>query len=458
MPKPLPPVHALQNRFVSPDELAAFKHEFAPSISLCTRLSKEQRIDFSQNFALAAYLHANRQPVHMVLAALGHDLRGEGGQFKEAFIESLGPRRGKRKPQTGELQARVDNLMMAFNQQLHTRSTDVNWRMLSRAHVEPESEEAVVMRGAHMLFSPYDEWRDPEFALMARRWYIPALYHLQHHRLFRDLEGRAFEVEHPKTFGTLSAFSEEHAQKVRSKLAPFIDSLKQRLSEQGLVEGRDYDFQERPKRAVSIDAKMREKSLELEHVPDLYGFRIILHHPERSEPTARERSALVQRCYTVANVVKTLIAINQDVYIKDWDNVDDYIANPKPALSTAVELARGSELPKGCQVINIPFIHAGVHVPIPGKGKHALGHIELQILTREMHDNNEFGGGARTEYKFKEPDPATRAFFTVLAHHRLSASEDKVTSEYESAVRAAKKIEARRENSSRHPRKTLGGD
>ena len=113
----------------------------------------------------------------------------------------------------------------------------------------------------------------------------------------------------------------------------------------------NYELSGRTKHIYSIYKKMQRKHVDIQHIYDVIALRIIV-------PT-------IEDCYTILSVVHA-----------KWEHIpnefDDYVANPKP---------------NG---------YRSIHTAITGPGGR---NVEIQIRTREMHDESELGVAAHWRYK-----------------------------------------------------------
>ena len=132
-----------------------------------------------------------------------------------------------------------------------------------------------------------------------------------------------------------------------SYIQTFIETLQSELVKAGIKA----EISGRPKHIYSIWKKMKRKDLEFEYIFDVRAVRVLVDD--------------IPNCYTALGIVHTL-----------WPYIagefDDYIATPKDN--------------------NYQSIHTAVIGP---EGKV----MEVQIRTREMHENSELGVAAHWRYK-----------------------------------------------------------
>jgi len=184
-------------------------------------------------------------------------------------------------------------------------------------------------------------------ALETREVFAPLANRLGLWQLKWELEDLAFRFLQPDDYRRLaSALAEKRADRERyiTELCRLLESIMHAAGIDGEVYGR-------PKHIYSIHRKMERKHLSFEQVFDLRAVRIV---------TAR-----IEDCYAVLGLVH-----GRFPYIPG--EFDDYIATPKDNFYRS--------------------IHTAVFGP---EGKP----VEVQIRTREMHDQAELGLAAHWRYK-----------------------------------------------------------
>jgi len=162
-----------------------------------------------------------------------------------------------------------------------------------------------------------------------------------------EMEDLAFRALEPQVYKKIAKLLEEK----RSEREAFIEDFTSRLEVLLQQQKVDAKVQGRAKHIVSIWRKMQRKNLEFHELFDVRAVRVLVES--------------VADCYAVLGVVHTT-----------WQHVprefDDYIANPKEngyqSLHTAV-VVEGSKM------------------------------IEVQIRTRQMHENSEIGVASHWRYK-----------------------------------------------------------
>ncbi len=184
-------------------------------------------------------------------------------------------------------------------------------------------------------------------ALETREVFAPLANRLGLWQLKWELEDLAFRFLQPDDYRRIaSALAEKRTDRER-----YITELCRTLEMLMRAAGIDGEVYGRPKHIYSIHRKMERKQLSFEQVFDLRAVRIV---------TAR-----IEDCYAVLGLVH-----GRYPYIPG--EFDDYIATPKDNLYRS--------------------IHTAVFGP-EGKA------VEVQIRTREMHDQAELGLAAHWRYK-----------------------------------------------------------
>jgi GTP pyrophosphokinase len=184
-------------------------------------------------------------------------------------------------------------------------------------------------------------------ALETREVFAPLANRLGLWQLKWELEDLAFRFLKPDDYRRLAtALAEKRADRERY-IVELCRSLEEMMHAAG-IEGEVYG---RPKHIYSIHRKMERKQLSFEQVFDLRAVRIV---------TTR-----IEDCYAMLGLVH-----GRYPYIPG--EFDDYIATPKDNLYRS--------------------IHTAVFGP-EGKA------VEVQIRTREMHDQAELGLAAHWRYK-----------------------------------------------------------
>ncbi|MGF1763105.1 GTP diphosphokinase [Aliivibrio kagoshimensis] len=177
--------------------------------------------------------------------------------------------------------------------------------------------------------------------------YAPLANRLGIGQLKWEMEDYAFRYQHPDTYKKIAKQLSERRIVREEYISDFVHDLLEEMD----VSNIDADVSGRPKHIYSIWRKMQKKNLDFDELFDVRAVRII--------------AAKLQDCYAALGLVHTK-------YRHLPNEFDDYVANPKP---------------NGYQ-----SIHTVVLGP---EGKT----IEIQIRTKQMHDDSELGVAAHWKYK-----------------------------------------------------------
>src|SRR5690606_28316945 len=205
------------------------------------------------------------------------------------------------------------------------------------------SRQLARMRAAQDL--PGEEQR--ALAQLTRDIHAPLANRLGIWQLKWELEDLAFRALEPDTYRRIAhELDESRADRER-----YIESVKAQLGRALAVHGLAAEISGRPKHIYSIWRKMQKKQLPLDKLYDLRAVRVMV--------------ADVAACYAALGVVHSL-------WVPVPGEFDDYIARPKPdgesSMDTAVVGPEGRTL-------------------------------EVQVRTREMHEQAELGVAAHWRYK-----------------------------------------------------------
>jgi len=177
--------------------------------------------------------------------------------------------------------------------------------------------------------------------------YAPLANRLGIGQLKWELEDLAFRYLHPDTYKRIAKLLDEKRIDRERYINEFVAKLRASLQEAGIKA----DVYGRPKHIYSIWRKMQKKNLDFSELFDVRAVRVITDR--------------LQDCYAALGVVHT-----------NWKHIprefDDYVANPKP---------------NGYQSIHTVVLGA--------EGKT----VEIQIRTRQMHEDAELGVAAHWKYK-----------------------------------------------------------
>ena len=182
--------------------------------------------------------------------------------------------------------------------------------------------------------------------------YAPLSGRLGIQSLKEELEELSFEVINSKARKVIL----EKLQSLAADSSKMISGIQKELSKEILRNKIEFSIEGREKKPYSIWHKMERKSISLEQLSDIYGFRIILNS--------------IDDCYRIIGIVH-----------QKWNAIPgrfkDYISTPK---------------------IND---YQSIHTTILGPENNR---IELQIRTTNMHDIAERGVAAHRNYKDKNLD------------------------------------------------------
>jgi len=165
---------------------------------------------------------------------------------------------------------------------------------------------------------------------------------------FRDeLEDLAFAELHPEARNTVKARLDSKQELSRELVVRIADEIKKRLAEVGI----DAWVSGRTKKPYSIWKKMERKSISLEQLSDIYGFRVVVD--------------TVDDCYRALGILHSTWPVVPGRF-------KDYISTPK-----------GNN-------------YRSIHTTVVGPERER---VEMQIRTLEMHEVDENGVAAHWFYK-----------------------------------------------------------
>jgi GTP pyrophosphokinase len=246
----------------------------------------------------------------------------------------------------GELHLPAD---WSASQGLHGEQAETLRKMLLAIAADPRlvvarlAEQLVVLRHARAL-PPAQQYR---VALETREILAPLANRLGIWNLKWELEDLAFRYLEPAEYHRIAdALAERRVDRER-----YIEAVRATLSSELRAAGITAEVHGRPKHIFSIARKMRQKGVGFEQLYDVRAVRIVV--------------ATVADCYAALGVVHGL-----------WHYIagefDDYIATPKDNA------------------------YRSIHTAVTGpKGKS----LEVQIRTRDMHEQAELGVAAHWRYK-----------------------------------------------------------
>ena len=194
---------------------------------------------------------------------------------------------------------------------------------------------------------PFPEQRRREIASETLQILAPIAHRLGIWRIKWELEDRSFKYLEPDIYKQIYAL----VQRTRGERSTMVSNAIETLGERLKAEGIPAEINGRPKHFYSIYQKMLKQGLKFDQLHDLIALRVIC-------PTEGD-------CYHALGVVHSLWLPVPEMFA-------DYIAKPKPN--------------------NYQSLHTKVLGPSGDP-------IEVQIRTREMHRDAEFGIAAHWRYK-----------------------------------------------------------
>ncbi|MDR2606073.1 MAG: RelA/SpoT family protein, partial [Oscillospiraceae bacterium] len=185
--------------------------------------------------------------------------------------------------------------------------------------------------------------------------YAPIAHRLGMQKIKWELEDRSIKYLDPEAVEEIEKFLEEQSATLQEVMRKVREKIEEKLKEENI----DAEVQNRLKHLYSIYRKMYSQNKGLREVHDLCAFRVIIDNG------ADGKTSTTGDCYQVLGVLGTAFHPVPGKY-------KDYIANPKP---------------NGYRSIHNTYI-----------GKTGIL-FEIQIRTREMHTNAEYGVAAHWKYK-----------------------------------------------------------
>jgi GTP pyrophosphokinase len=188
-------------------------------------------------------------------------------------------------------------------------------------------------------------------ALETDEIYASLAYRLGMHNVSGELQDLAFPYLHPREYEWLLSTAEErYAERMR-----YLEEIKPQVKK--VLEDHDIkplDIEIRAKRYSSLYKKLLKRDMDIDRIHDLVAMRIIV--------------ATLPECYAALGVI-------HEAWPPLPRRIKDYIAMPKPNA------------------------YRSLHTTIIGPGGKR---VEIQIRTKEMHDENEYGVAAHWLYKQKK--------------------------------------------------------
>ncbi len=178
--------------------------------------------------------------------------------------------------------------------------------------------------------------------------YAPIAYRLGIRKLNRQLEDLAFPFVYPKEFNRTASLSKERSKEDLGQLNKFQKSVRKILVKKGVTE---FSVDYRMKTLYSLFRKLQRKEWNIENVYDISALRIVV--------------SSIEDCYKILGII-------HGTWRPLPGRIKDYIAFPKPngyrALHTTIFTGYGNV-------------------------------VEIQIKTKEMHREAEYGIASHISYK-----------------------------------------------------------
>ena len=212
---------------------------------------------------------------------------------------------------------------------------------------------------------PFPEKRKREIAAETLYIFAPIAHRLGIWRVKWELEDRSFKFLEPEIYKQIYS----KVQKTRSERSLLVQNAMRELRERLQSEGITGEVNGRPKHFYSIYQKMLKQGLQFDAIHDLIALRVVCNS--------------VGDCYHALGMVHSLWKPLPDMFF-------DYIAKPKPNN------------------------YQSLHTKVLGPGGDL---IEVQIRTREMHREAEYGIAAH--WRYKASDQPTQDFGDKLRWLRL---------------------------------------
>ena len=235
------------------------------------------------------------------------------------------------------------------NQSVNPQQAD-NLRRMLLAMVE-DVRAVVIKLAAQICYLREVKNADEETRVLAAKEtnaiFAPLANRLGIGQLKWELEDLAFRYLHPQLYKQIAGLLEERRLDREQYMQDFVGAVRQKMAEANI----QAEVYGRPKHIFSIWKKMQKKQLAFDQLFDIRAVRVITDR--------------VQDCYAALGIVHT-----------SWRHLpkefDDYIATPKQ---------------NGYQ---------SIHTVVLGPQGRP---VEIQIRTRQMHEDSELGVAAHWRYK-----------------------------------------------------------
>jgi guanosine-3',5'-bis(diphosphate) 3'-pyrophosphohydrolase len=193
--------------------------------------------------------------------------------------------------------------------------------------------------------------KQKRIALETDEIYSSLAYRLGMHNVSGELQDLAFPYLHPREYEWLLSTAKEQYAKRAAYLEKIKPQIKKVLLDHDIL---PLDIEIRAKRYSSLYKKLLKRDMDIERIHDLVAMRIIVE--------------TLPECYAALGVI-------HEAWAPLPRRIKDYIAMPKPNA------------------------YRSLHTTIIGpEGKR----VEIQIRTKEMHDENEYGVASHWLYKQKK--------------------------------------------------------
>ncbi|WP_374764952.1 RelA/SpoT family protein [Yunchengibacter salinarum] len=189
-------------------------------------------------------------------------------------------------------------------------------------------------------------------ALETMEIYAPLAERIGMHEMKDELEHLAFEHIDPEAMASINARLHHMIEQDPDLERNMVEALKDLMAENGL----DVEISSRIKRPYSIWRKMDRQNIPFEQLSDVLAFRVIVDQP--------------MTCYKALGII-------HQTYAMVPGRFKDYISMPKRNL------------------------YRSLHTTVMGPHKRRL---EIQIRTRQMHAEAEYGVAAHWQYKASDHD------------------------------------------------------
>ncbi len=208
--------------------------------------------------------------------------------------------------------------------------------------------------------------------------YAPLANRLGVSAIKNELEDLCFQYLYPDDYARITRDLTARKENHERYLKRIIAEVSEALHEAGI----EAEVNGRGKHAYGVWRKMQRKRSDVEHIYDVLGVRIIVPSDDAEEREEGSRSVGIRNCYAALGVIHSL-----------WRPIaaefDDYIANPRNG------------------------IYRSLHTAVTGP---ELRPVEVQIRTRRMNEEAEYGIAAH--WRYKEDRPANKLLLEKVASLR----------------------------------------